>query len=176
VDVIAQWRPREKLTAEDALSRVPDASDWGLAPRAFRMVVQAFGEPHIDLFASDTWHVAPVFISPRYMPGCSAVDAFNVDWKDLVAPRSLAWLFPPVRAISKALQLLKKSHIDAIIIVLEAPTTNWWIALLALGAEARVEGPIQLERSIDICIFSRRVPSGTVNPALFKSREFKITW
>jgi hypothetical protein len=32
-DVVAQWRPREELAEEDALSRVPDASDWGLAPR-----------------------------------------------------------------------------------------------------------------------------------------------
>jgi hypothetical protein len=50
-DVLGQWRPREELAAEDALSRVPDASDWGLAPRAPALVLGAFGPPSVDLFA-----------------------------------------------------------------------------------------------------------------------------
>jgi hypothetical protein len=102
-DVIAQWKPREELAIEDALSRVPDASDWGLAPRALAFILNAFGSPGTDLFASDLWHVAPSFVTPRYMPGCAAVDALNLDWRALVPDGELAWIFPPVRAIPKAI-------------------------------------------------------------------------
>lgn len=175
-DIVAQWRPREELAAEDALSRVPDASDWGLSAAVLGLIFEAFGVPHVDLFASDTWHVASVFVAPRYMPGCSAIDALSHDWEELVPTGSLAWIFPPVRAIPKALQHLKEARIDAILVVPEATTTNWWIELQELRSEARVDGPITLNRSTDTCIPSRRVPAGTVNPALFKLRAFKITW
>jgi hypothetical protein len=50
-DVIDQWRPREELAVEDALSRVQDASDWGLSSRARAFLFQEFGTPQVDLFA-----------------------------------------------------------------------------------------------------------------------------
>jgi hypothetical protein len=53
-DIVAQWRPREELELEDALSRVPDASDWGVAPTVRAAIFEAFGVPTADLFASDT--------------------------------------------------------------------------------------------------------------------------
>jgi hypothetical protein len=175
-DVLGQWRPREELAAEDALSRVPEASGWGLAPRALALVVGAFGPPSVDLFASDLWHIAPSFVTPRYMSGCTAVDALNLDWRALVPADGVAWIFPPARAITKTIQLLKEFKINAVLILPEAPTTNWWLELLTLRAVARIDGPIILARSTDVCIPSRRVPSGTLNPALFKLRAFKISW
>jgi hypothetical protein len=175
-DVVAQWSPRDELAAEDALSRVPDASDWGLAPRALALIVSTFGAPSVDLFASNLWHVCPTFVSARHMPGCAVADALNLDWRALVPAGTTAYIFPPVRAIPKAIQLLKEFQIDAVLVVPEAPTTNWWLELQGLRAGARIDGPIILARSTDVCIPSRRVPPGTVNPALFKLRVFKITW
>jgi hypothetical protein len=58
-DVVAQWEPMEEVTMEDTLSRVLDASDWGLAPRALAHIIDAFGTPVTDLFAFDLWHVTP---------------------------------------------------------------------------------------------------------------------
>jgi hypothetical protein len=81
---------------------------------------------------------------------------------------------PPVRAISKTILLMKQFRVNAILIVPEAMTTNWWIKVNSL-TEAKVEGPVAFERSTDICIPSRRVPVGTVNSALLKLRAFKIT-
>jgi hypothetical protein len=52
-DVVAQWKPREELALEDALSRFPDASDWGMAPAVRSQIMAEFGVPTVDLFASD---------------------------------------------------------------------------------------------------------------------------
>jgi hypothetical protein len=175
-DVLAQWRPRKELELEDALSRIPDASDWGLAPTVRSAIFAAFEGPTVDLFASDTWHVAVIFITPHFTSGCAAVDALSIDWRDYITTGGLAWIFPPVRFIRKTLQLIQEFKIDAILIVLAAPSTNWWIDLLDLGRAAKLEGPIILDRSTDICVPSRRVPLGTVNPALFKLRAFKVIW
>lgn len=175
-DVLAQWKPRAELAVQDALSRVPDASDWGLAPAVLRAAFLLFGQPDVDLFASDTWHVAERFITPRYMPGCCAVDALRTDWRTLVQPSETAWIFPPVRALPSVIQSLRNFRTDAILVVPEAATTNWWLELMHLGSDATMAGPLEIERSRDACIPSRRVPDGTVNPALYKLRVFKISW
>jgi hypothetical protein len=167
-DVVAQWRPREELEVEDALSRFPDVFDWGLAPVACRQIIQAFGRsPSVDVFASDLWHVTTAFIAPRFMPDCLAVDALHCDWRILVPAGETAWIFPPVRSVAQVIQKVREFKTIAILIVPEATTTNWWLDLLALGSSAQVEGPLILDRSTDICIPSRRVRSGTLNPAMF---------
>jgi hypothetical protein len=175
-DVIAQWKPREELAREDALNRFPDASNWGLAPAVRDLISRRFGTPSIDLFASDLWHVAQSFVTPRFMPGCIAVDALRSDWRTLIPADGLAWIFPPVRAIPQAIQIIGEFRTNAIVIVPEATTTKWWIELHAMGSGARLEGPLDLDRSTNTCISSRRVPQGTLNPALFKLKAYKITW
>ena len=175
-DVLAQWKPRAELAVQDALSRVPDASDWGLAPAVLQAAISLFGQPDVDLFASDTWHVAERFVTPRFMPGCCAVDALRTDWRTIVGEGETAWIFPPVRALPSVVQSLRNFKTDAILIVPEANTTNWWLELMRLGGEATVAGPLEIERSTNACIPSRRVPDGTANPALYKLRVFKINW
>jgi hypothetical protein len=175
-DVVAQWKPRDELALEDGLSRVPDATDWGLAPGVRSVIIEEFGTPCTDLFASDLWHVAPVFITPRFMPGCAGVDALHLDWRILIPAEGLAWIFPPVRAIPLVIQRIREFKTNSILIVPEASFTNWWLELHALRMAAKLEGPLVLNRSTDVCIPSRRVPRGTLNPALFKLRVFKITW
>jgi hypothetical protein len=110
------------------------------------------------------------------MPGCAAVDALHRDWRILVPAGILAWIFPPVRAIPQVIQSIRQFQTEAILIVPEAPTTNWWLELLAMNSTAKVEGPLELERSTNVCIPSRRVPQGTLNPAMFKLRAFRISW
>ncbi|GAQ83654.1 Hypothetical protein KFL_001560210 [Klebsormidium nitens] len=109
-DVLAQWKPRVELAEHDALSLVPDASDCGLNPKVFADVISLFGRPDVDMFASDTWHVAGQFVTPRYMRGCLAVDALSTDWRTLVRQGETAWIFPPVRAIPSVLQSTRISE------------------------------------------------------------------
>lgn len=52
-DMIAHWKPREELAVEDPLSRVSDPSDWGSASTARAFIINFFGQPSVDLFASD---------------------------------------------------------------------------------------------------------------------------
>lgn len=90
------WAPREQLADEDAISREPDASDWGLSPLLFGQVCKRFKvQPTCDLFASDAHHHTTTFVSRIYSPGCAAIQAFSQDWGQLVGD-GLAWVFPPL--------------------------------------------------------------------------------
>ncbi|GAQ90234.1 Reverse transcriptase [Klebsormidium nitens] len=96
-DVVAQWKPRAEMQEEDDLSKFQESSDWGLSAERVRRILGEFGvEPALDLFASDTWHVSDRFFSQHITPGCLGADALRVDWRDLLAPGEISWIFPPV--------------------------------------------------------------------------------
>ncbi|GAQ82637.1 putative Reverse transcriptase [Klebsormidium nitens] len=176
-DIIAQWRPRAEMQEEDDLSKHQDSSDWGLGDSEVRRVLSHFGvEPAIDLFGSETWHVTERFVSLHLAPGAQAADAMRTDWSELLAPGDVAWVFPPVRLLSDVIQAVRRYRTDCVIIVPEAPATNWWMALQNIGTEACMTGPLELPRSASICTPSFRVPQGTVNPAMYKLRAFGIRW
>jgi hypothetical protein len=79
-DVVAQWKPREEMQAEDDLSNYRDSSDWGLRSEDKEKVLAVFDvRPAIDLFASETWHVTRKFVSLHLTPGCIAADALRAD-------------------------------------------------------------------------------------------------
>lgn len=176
-DVVAQWKPREEMQEEDDLSKHKDGSDWGLRAEDRERILDTFGvQPAIDLFASETWHVTRRFVSLHLTPGCLTADATRVDWRELVGPGETAWIFPPVRLLKEAIQAVRRFQTDCILIVPQAEATNWWLALHQLSKVARVQGPVKLPRSTDVCAPSSRVPAGTVNPALYKLRAYMIVW
>jgi hypothetical protein len=93
-DVVAQWKPREEMQTEDDLSKHRDNSDWGLRGKDRERVLATFGaQPTIDLFASETWHVTETFVSMHLTPGCMKADTLRADWRDLVRPGEIAWIF-----------------------------------------------------------------------------------
>lgn len=85
-----------------------------------------------------------------------------------------AWIFPPVRLLREVIQAVRRFHTDCILVVPLTDATNWWLALQQLRTVARIEGPVKLPRSTDVCIPSHRVPAGTVNPALYRLQAYKI--
>ncbi|GAQ91453.1 Reverse transcriptase [Klebsormidium nitens] len=142
-----------------------------------RRIKGEFGvEPALDLFASDTWHLSDRFFSQHITPGCIAADALRVDWRDVLAPGEIAWIFPPVRLLSEVVTAIQRFETSCVVIVPEAPATNWWLALSGINKRASVRGPVILPHSTDTCTPSHRVPKGTANPALYKLQAFLITW
>lgn len=174
-DIIGQRVPREMLEQADALSREPDATDWGLTPELFAQVCKRFGVvPIIDLFGSDTHHHASVFVSRVFVPGCTAVDAFRQDWAELVQGGT-AWVFPPVRAVSRALSLIEQHAISALIVMPSGSAANERIQLSQLSG-AVVSEPFTIPRTVHSLIASPRVPAETLNPALLGLAVYKVSW
>jgi hypothetical protein len=156
------------LKAEDLLSRQPDASDWGICESLYGKICAAFGVTiAIDLFASHAWHVTPRFVSLIYTPGCYATQALLLDWRALLSNGEFAWIFPPVRVISKVVQLVERYRINCLLLVPEQKAANWWIHILSLPLAKPIE-QFSIPRGTKSCRPSRRVPAKTANPGLFK--------
>jgi hypothetical protein len=130
--VTALWQPRDLLVAEDLFSRQPDASDWGVRKELFESICAEFHTTvAIDLFASDTWHVTPRFVSAIYTPGCLACQALLLDWRHFVENGKTAWIFPSVRVIPEVVQLIERYKTTCVLIVPEQKAANWWIRLFS---------------------------------------------
>jgi hypothetical protein len=174
-DVLATWVPRDLLGAADALSREPDASDWGINPKLYDQLCKRFqARLDVDLFGSDSHHTAPVFVSRLYTPGCSAVDAFRSDWRELCHGR-LAWISPPIRATSVVLSRLEIFKINAYVVLVASEASNEIIQLKQM-VSAHVSAPFYIPRSDDSLIASMRVRRNALNPAFLGLAVYRVSW
>jgi hypothetical protein len=164
------------LKAEDLLSRQPDASDWGICQPVFKDICKEFGvSVKIDLFASDSWHVCPRFVSLLYTPGCLTCQALLLDWRRVITEGEIAWIFPPVRLIPEVVQMIERYRTNCVLVVPEQTAANWWIRLFSMDLAREIMQYI-IPRGSELFRASRRVPAKTANPGFFRLRAILIKW
>lgn len=175
-DVIGKWIPRGELTEADALSREPDATDWGISRELYDSACSLFGcYPSVDMFASNVHHTVDSFVSHFFTPGCLAVNALRLDWSEIVKEGQSIWVFPPVQCVSAALSLIEKYRIEAMICLPIKSGSNEIIQLASIK-EAFKSEPMIVPRTNESCIPSCRVPSESVNPAFLQLGIVHIKW
>jgi hypothetical protein len=175
-DVIGKWIPRGELTKADALSREPDATDWGISKELFDSACSLFGcYPSVGMFASDMHHTVDSFVSHVFTPGCLAVNALRLDWSEIVKKGQSIRVFPPVQCVSAALSLIEKYKIEAMICLPIMSGSNEIIQLASIR-EALKSEPMVVPHKNKSCIPSCRVPSESVNPAFLESGIMHIKW
>ena len=89
--ISAEYLPGSMNVQADRLSReIPDSSDWQLDQQMVKQVMRQWGKCKMDLFASRWNTQLPLFVSYRLDPDATAVDAFQISWKE-----GLLYDFPP---------------------------------------------------------------------------------
>lgn len=119
-----------KENCADAESRKinPD-TEWELSDRAFQEIIDVFGSPDIDLFASRHNAKCDSFISRNPDPDAVAVDAFTVDWKG-----RYFYAFPPFCLILKCLRKIIDDEATGILVFPHWPSQPWFPILHKLLA------------------------------------------
>ena len=120
-----EWVSRDENEQADALSRTEDANDYSLDPAVFEHLDKRWGPHTVDRFASVQTKLLPRFCSRFLNPGCEAVDAFTVNWKD-----ENNWIFPPPYLIPRVLQHMARGKEHGTIIVPEWQSAPWWPLLV----------------------------------------------
>jgi hypothetical protein len=179
-DITARWVPRGDNQEADALSREPDASDWGIERELLSQLLDHFGvRISIDLFASDANHVNRLFVTQYYTPGCLAVHALKQDWSQLmsIAGEGVAWVFPPTRCASQALSSVGLFKVSALVCISAKEGSLEQVQLRQLtGLGATVFKGYGIPHAASCCTPSLRVPPGIVNPAFLGLSVNLITW
>ena len=141
----------------DASSRkFNDNVEWMLNEHIFSRIVEQFGEPDIDMFASRLNKQLNRYVSWKPDPGAEAVDAFSMDWSG-----KFMYAFPPFSVMGR---LVQKVQVDQAEMVLVAPvwvTQNFYTPIL----EMLIQDPLIVKVRQD----TLRIPgSSKVHPLVNK--------
>lgn len=112
---------KDNETADAESRRVHPDIEWELSKEAFEKLVNMFGMPEIDLFASRINKKCQKYVSWQRDPDAYAVNAFTIDWKNLYF-----YAFPPFAMILKALRKIISDEAEGIVIVPYWPTQPWF--------------------------------------------------
>ena len=120
--ITASYLPGSQNVDADFMSRkFNDNIEWMLNRDIFSEIVQRFGKPDIDLFASRINTQLPVYVSWKPDPSAWAIDAFSLDWGNLNF-----YAFPPFNLISKCLQKIRSDRAQGLLVVPNWPTQPWF--------------------------------------------------
>lgn len=119
--------PSQENTDADRESRRTNIdTEWELANFAFK-IVNRWGHPEIDLFASRNNTKISKFCSWKRDPEASAIDAFTLDWKNLKF-----YAFPPFSVVLKALQKIRNDGACGILVVPNWPSQPWYLVFMPM--------------------------------------------
>lgn len=113
----------------DALSRSdrPIPSEWSLHPQVAKAILDLWGNPLIDLFATCKNHRTPLYVSPFPDEKAWGVDALSIRWDNLTA-----YAYPPTGLIAKVLEILTTARDCTIILIAPKwPAQKWYPRLLS---------------------------------------------
>lgn len=96
-------------------------TEYSLNKTNFSLIINEFGTPEIDLFASINNHKCARYVSWKKDPNSIAVDAFSIDWS-----KHFFYAFPPFSLISKCLQKIKSDRAKGILVVPVWRTQPWF--------------------------------------------------
>ena len=115
------------VIADERSRLFDDKTEWKLNPCVYKQVVQRFGTPTIDLFASRLNCQLKSFISWVPDPEASFIDAFTIDWSEYVF-----YAFPPFSILLHVIKKIEYDGATGILIVPNWPTQVWFPLLRRL--------------------------------------------
>lgn len=119
----------------DAESRRIHADiEWELADDAFQIIVEKFGRPQVDLFASRVNAKCACYVSWHRDPDALVVNAFTIKWTTIKF-----YAFPPFTIILKTLRKIISDKASGIMVVPKWPTQPWFPLFQRLLVSEMVE-------------------------------------
>ena len=126
----------------DFMSRLSDKknTEWSVSDLTFTLITTNFGEPTIDLFASEKNKKCEQYVSWVPDKNAYAIDAFTIKWQDM----GLMYIFPPFSLMGKTLAKIQKDGCkNNVIIVYPDWEAQTWYPTLQRLLKAKITLPQQ---------------------------------
>lgn len=114
-------KSKDNVEADEESRRSNIDTEWDLSFTAFTDIVDEYGEPEIDLFASRLNTKCTKYISWKRDPSAFNVDAFTVDWGSYYF-----YSFPPFSLILKCLRKIINDRATGIMVVPYWVSQPWY--------------------------------------------------
>ena len=123
---------KHNILADIASRKFEDAAEWMLCPNTFSNLVDVYGLPEIDMFASRLNHQLPCYASWHPDPESTYIDAMRVNWKNIYL-----YAFPPFSMIWPLLSKIRRERVKrALVVVPRWPTQSWYPTIMKMKVEA----------------------------------------
>ena len=103
---------KDNIEADHQSRILQDATEWKLHPELFQKIVDKFGKPDIDLFASRINRQLKSYVSWHPEPETMAVNDFSLTWNN-----KFFYMFPPFSLVGRVLAKVIREKADALIVV-----------------------------------------------------------
>ncbi|XP_069588149.1 uncharacterized protein [Ranitomeya imitator] len=117
----------ENLKADFLSRHTLRQGEWTLNPRIFRKIVDIWGLPQIDLFATRNNRQVPMFASLNVSDHPDIIDSLQCPWK-----YDLAYAFPPMMLLPMVIKKIREEKAKVILIAPFWPKRPWFSCLRAI--------------------------------------------
>ena len=113
---------KHNILADEASRKFQDAAEWKIDRKIFKSLVETYGSPEIDLFASRLNYQLDTYVSWLPDPESTFIDAFSIKWKG-----RYIYAFPPFSMIWPVLSKIVEEKVQrALVVVPRWPTQSWY--------------------------------------------------
>lgn len=112
---------KENKEADEESRRINPDIEWELSDSAYQKIIDNFGQPEIDLFASRTNAKCPRYISWKQDPEAMNIDAFTISWHDYYF-----YAFPPFSLLLKSLRKIIDEKATGVLVFPYWPSQPWF--------------------------------------------------
>lgn len=138
---------KENIKADFLSRNIQSNIEFELKQDIFIKIIEKFGFPEIDLFASRVNTKCKKYVSWRPDPDSYLVDAFTISWAIYYF-----YAFPPFSLINRVLNKIINDKATGIVVVPNWPTQPWYPQFMSL----LIEEPIVFAPSADLIFFPFR--------------------
>jgi hypothetical protein len=138
-NILADALSRFKQATQDSMG--VDHKEWTINTEVLAAVFLNWGEPQVDLFASQYNKKLRMYCSLTKDKAAMAQDALSIPWKNL-----WAYAFPPFALITRVLRKIREEQARVILIAPAWPQRSWYADLLGMCTQC----PILLPKMKDI--------------------------
>lgn len=121
----------ENVMADRESRQISENTEWQLSQEIFQIIVNKWGRPDIDLFATAETTKCKHYVSWLPDKNATCIDAFCIKWNVFNMP----YIFPPFRLLPKCLQKIKSENAHAIVIIPTWKGQPWYAMFQELTRE-----------------------------------------
>lgn len=118
----------ENVQADEQSRKLPSDTEYELDWEVFNQITSLFGQPSIDLFASQVNAKCDKYLSWRQDPNSFGIDAFSFNWKEFFS----FYAFPPFCLILRTLKKIIVDRALGIVVVPYWETQPWFPLFMSL--------------------------------------------
>ena len=130
---------KDNVDADYSSRHFDDNLEWKLNASIFSMLVDFWGEPEIDMFASRTNAQLKNYVAWHPDPEALYIDAYSFSWENLYF-----YAFSPFNQIFSVLQKITEDRCEALLIVRLWTTQVWFSQCLQIT----IDYPILLPKNV----------------------------